>query len=115
MQGIARKADDAKEPWDTFSCALLGPVERRALGSGIYENNPLPFPGPLTSKMQGERRLTDTAFLVEERDDHRSPLAVFHWPRSPLIARKLDSCMLDSKLGWSQVADLVEEKAAPGS
>src|SRR5579884_376749 len=115
VQRISRKADEAKEPWDTVSGALPGPVECRALWIGIYENNPLPFPGPLPGKMQGERRLADAAFLVEERDDHRSPLAVFHWPRSPPTARKLDSFKLDSKLGGPQGADLVEEKAAPGS
>src|SRR5579885_1536798 len=112
---IGCKQCRAHQPWDTVSGALPGPVECRALWIGIYENNPLPFPGPLPGKMQGERRLADAAFLVEERDDHRSPLAVFHWPRSPPTARKLDSFKLDSKLGGPQGADLVEEKAAPGS
>jgi hypothetical protein len=105
-------ADDTKEPRKPLSC---GPVEGRALGIGIYEDNPLPFPGPLAGKMQGERGLADTTLLIEERDDHRSPLAVFHWPQSSPTVGKLDSSKLDSKLGGSQTADLLDENSAPGS
>ena len=54
----------------TLSGPLLGPIEGGALGIGVDNDDALSVAGPLTGEMQGERRLADATFLIEERDDH---------------------------------------------
>jgi len=41
MKRVAGKADDAEEPRQSFFCALLRPVERRALCVGIDQDDAL--------------------------------------------------------------------------
>ena len=84
-----------------------GPVERRALRIGVDQTmTRLPFPGPFAGEMQGECRLADATFLVEERHDHRALLRrIFHRSRRSPTTEELDSCRLDSKLGSSEAID----------
>jgi hypothetical protein len=72
MEGVARNADDAEEPWQAFPGALLRPVERRALWVGVDQDDAFALTDPLTCEMKGERRLSDAALLIEERDNHRA-------------------------------------------
>src|SRR5579872_448508 len=94
MQRVAREADDAEQAVMASACALLGPVERRALRVGVDQRDPLSLPGPLAGEMQGERRLADAAFLIEQRDDHRAPLLVLHWVAPSPTTDSLDSSRL---------------------
>ena len=54
-------------------CALLGPIERRALRVGVDEGDAPALNGPRAGEMKRQRRLADAALLVEERDDHDAP------------------------------------------
>lgn len=71
VQRIACETDDAEQPWQALRCALLRPVERRALRIGIDEQDTLACDSPLASQMERESRLSDAALLIEQRDDHR--------------------------------------------
>src|ERR1700676_2795936 len=115
VQRIAGKADDAEQPWPALLQPLLGPVERRALRIGVDQGDALSFPGPFAGEMQRERRLADAAFLVEERDDHRSLLRAFHRLRRSPTTEGLDSSRLESKLVGSESVDRLDEFGCPGS
>ncbi len=70
VERVAGQADDTEQPLQPLPAALLRPVERRALRIGVDQGDALAAAGPFTGEVQGERRLADAAFLVEERDDH---------------------------------------------
>src|SRR6185437_12725382 len=115
MQRVAREADDAEQAAMAPACALLGPVERRALRVGVDQRDPLSLPGPLAGEMQGERRLADATFLIEQRNDHRAPLPALHWVAPSPTTDSLDSSWLESKLGGSQATEFSAENVDPGS
>ena len=115
MERVAGKPDDAEQPAEPVLRALLGPVEGRALRIGVDQHDALSFPGPFASEMERERRLPDAALLVEKRHDHRGRLGVFHRSRWPPATEGLDSCRLESKLGGSEVIELLDEKRTSGS
>src|SRR3546814_15231060 len=73
MKRISRQTDDTKQACQAFTRSLLRPVERRALGIGVDENDALSSPSPFAGQVQRERRLADAALLIEERDDHDAP------------------------------------------
>ena len=73
MERVARQADDAEAARKVFTGELLGPVEGRALRVGVDQRDAIPAPCPFTGEMQGERRFTGAALLVEQGDDHRLP------------------------------------------
>jgi len=60
-------------------------------------------------------RFADAAVLVEERDEHRSLLPVFHRLRRSAITEGLDSSMLESKLAASESIDRLDEFGCSGS
>jgi hypothetical protein len=68
MQSVARKAENAEEPWYRFLCPLLRPVERRALRICVDDHNALSVVGPSSGEMQRQGRLADAALLVEQCD-----------------------------------------------
>jgi len=70
VERVARQADDTEQPLQSLPAALLRPVECRSLWVGVDQRDALPMPSPFTGEMEGERRLSDAALLVEERDDH---------------------------------------------
>src|SRR5260370_33938977 len=70
MQRVAGKPDDAEEARQAFLCALLGPIERRALRVRVDDDDALALGSPGSRYMQRQCRLADAALLVEERDDH---------------------------------------------
>src|SRR5579863_816878 len=110
MQRVAGQPDDTEEARIPLLCALLGPVERRALGIGVDDENALSFPGPLAGEMQCQRRLAEAALLVEKRHDHRGGLVVVHRSRRSPATEELDSLTLESKLGGPEVTAPLEEK-----
>src|SRR3546814_4682311 len=73
MKRIPRQTDDTKQACQAFTRSLLRPVERRALGIGVDENDALSSSSPFTGQVQRERRLADATLLIEERDDHDAP------------------------------------------
>jgi hypothetical protein len=70
MQSVARKADDAEEPRQTFLGALLRPVERRSLWVRVDQGDALALPSPGAREVQGQRGLADAPLLIEQRHDH---------------------------------------------
>lgn len=73
VERIARQADDAEQTRQTLMCALLRPVERRALRVRVDQRNAAAAPGEFAGEVERKRRLADAALLIEERDDHRAP------------------------------------------
>ena len=105
VQRVARQADHAEQARHGLLGALRGPVESRPLRIGVDDRHALSLRRPGAGQVQGERRLADAAFLVEERDDHRrSSFPAFPRPSAPPTTEELDSS-LDSKLGGSETFD----------
>src|SRR3546814_19902205 len=73
MKRIPRQTDDTKQACQAFTRSLLRPVERRALGIGLDENDALSSPSPFAGQVQRERRLADAALLLAERADPDAP------------------------------------------
>lgn len=95
---------------------MRGPIDRGALRIRFDQRDLLFFPGRLAGEMRYGRRVADAAVLTKQRDNHRRLLpAVFHRSVPRLTSERLDSCMLDSKLGGSEVTEFVPENGASGS
>ena len=100
----------------TSAARNRGIAESTAPWIGVLDSDDFFLPGRLAGEMQCEGRRADAAFPTEGRDDHhRFPLAVFHRRAPRPTSERLDSCMLDSKLGGSEVAEFPPENAASGS
>src|SRR3546814_1776462 len=63
---------DAEKSRQTLAQPLICPVERRRLRVRIDDQNTPATGAPGARQMQGERRLSNAALLVEEGDDHRA-------------------------------------------
>ena len=70
VERVAGQADDTEQPLQPLPAALLRPVEGRALWVGVDQRDTLSTASPFAGEMEGERRLPDTALLIEEGDDH---------------------------------------------
>jgi hypothetical protein len=70
VEHVARHADDAEQVRETLLCALLGPVERRALRIAVDHCDAASLRCELACEMQRKCRLADAALAVEQRDDH---------------------------------------------
>ena len=115
VEGVAGEADHAEQARHGLLGALGGPVESRPLRIGVDDRDALSLGRPGAGQVQGERRLADGGFLVEERDDHRrSSVPAFHRSSVPPTAEELNSS-LNSSLGGSETVDWLDENAACGS
>ena len=70
VERIPRQANDAEASRQTLVAAPFRPVECRSLRVGIDQGDGASASRPFAGEVQGERRLADTAFLIEERHDH---------------------------------------------
>src|SRR5690606_10589566 len=75
-QRFAGEAHDAEQPWQALLASALRPVQRRTLRVGIQQDDVLAAQREFAREVRGERGLSDTAFLVEQRDDHGAALRV---------------------------------------
>src|SRR5260370_18156957 len=85
MQRVAGKPDDAEEARQAFLCALLGPIERRALRVRIDDDDALALGSPGSCDMQRQGRLADATLPVEKRDDHGAPPRAKRWNVDSLL------------------------------
>jgi hypothetical protein len=72
VQGLSGKPDDAEQARSSVTGSLLGPVQSRALGIGINEEDGGPSSLQLAGKVQRYRRLAGAALLRQDGDDHGS-------------------------------------------
>ena len=112
---VTYKANDAEQTVAMPACVLPGPIELGPLRIGIDQRDPLSLPARLAGEMRCNRRCADAAFPIEQRDDHRRLPPVSHRSAPRPTSKRLDSCMLDSKLGGSEVTELSPKNAASSS
>ncbi|MNN76786.1 hypothetical protein D3C81_1931950 [compost metagenome] len=70
VQSLARQADGAEQPGQSLLAASLRPVQRGTLRIGVQQHYRRTAQRKFTGEVGGERGLANTAFLVEQRDDH---------------------------------------------